>query len=128
MQNLPYESQTHDPSTPVALLSPDDATTYDGDRIKICQSAPAVIPVDVDVRQRVLHPELAREGRRPARLPGRPSRPAAARGRSRSFVQVSATVDYQICSRYCDNHPYVSTAGTGAGSWSASYACAETTD
>jgi hypothetical protein len=126
MQNLPYESQTHDPSTPVALLSPDDAMTDDGDQIKICQSAPAVIPVDVNSGNEFFGPSW------PVKAADPPGylvnlNPSASAGYS-SFVPVSATVDYQICSRYCDNHPYVSTARQGQSSWSGSYACAETTD
>jgi hypothetical protein len=43
-------------------------------------------------------------------------------------VPASALVDYQICTRYCDNHPYVSTAKMGEDSWTASSTCAETDD
>lgn len=126
MQNLPYESQTHDPSTPVALLSTDDAMADDGDQIKICQSAPAVIPVDVNSGSEFFGPSWSvKAADPPGYLVNLNPSASAAYG---SFVQVSATVDYQICSRYCDNHPYVSTAQQGQSSWSGSYACAETTD
>jgi hypothetical protein len=126
MQNLPYESQTHDPSTPVALLSPDDAVADDGDQIKICSSAPAVIPVDVTSGNEFFGPSWAvKASDPPGYLVDLHPNASASYG---SFVQVGATVDYQICSRYCDNHPYVSTAGPGQSSWSASYACAGTTD
>ena len=126
MQNLPYESQTHDSSAPVALLTSDDATTYDGDQIKICQSAPVVTPVDVNSGAEFLTPSWQVKASDP---PGYlvtlyPQQNAG----FTSFVPVSATVDYQIRSRYCDNHPYVSTAGPGVSSWSASYACAVTKD
>ncbi len=126
MQNLPYESQTHDPSTPVALLSPDDAMADDGDQIKICYSAPAVIPIDVTSGTEFFGPSWAvKASDPPGYLVDLHPNASASYG---SFVQDGATVDYQICSRYCDNHPYVSTAGPGQSSWSASYACAGTTD
>jgi hypothetical protein len=126
MQNLPYESQSHDTSAPVALLSADDAMADDGDQIKICQSAPVVIPIDVTSGTEYLGPSWAvKASDPPGYLVSLNTQQSTGWG---SFVEVSATVDYQICSRYCDNHPFVSTAGTGVASWSSSYACAETTD
>jgi hypothetical protein len=127
MKSLPYESQYHDQTVPVALLSADDATTYDGDQIKICQSAPKVTPVDVTSGTEFFSPSwqvMASDP--PGYLVSFPTQQQQAP--FTSFVQVSATVDYQICSRYCDNHPYVSLAGTGENSWTASNSCAETND
>lgn len=126
MESLPYESQSHDPSAPVALLSSDDATKYDGDQIKICQSAPFVLPVDVTSGNEFFSPSWEVLASDPpgylVMLPVQQQAPFD------SFVQASATVDYQICSRYCDNHPYVSTANVGENSWTGSSTCAETND
>jgi len=126
MASLPYQSQTQDSSVPVPLLSSDDATKYDGGQIKICQSAPYVFPVDVISGQEFFTPSWGVKAADPpgylVSLPTQQQTPFA------SFVQASATVDYQICTRYCDNHPYVSTAAMGVDSWMDSNACAETKD
>jgi hypothetical protein len=126
MESLPYQSQSHDPSEPVPLLSSDDATKYDGAQIKICQSAPFVLPVDITSGNEFFSPSwqvMAADP--PGYLVSLPTQQQAAFS---SFVQASATVDYQICTRYCDNHPYVSTAKMGEDSWTASSTCAETDD
>ena len=126
MQSLPYESQPYDSYAPVALLTADDAMKYDGDQIKICQSAPFVIPADVTSGYEFFTPSWEVKASDPpgylVSLPTQQQTPFT------SFVQASATVDYQICTRYCDNHPYVSTAGMGESSWTASNTCAETND
>jgi hypothetical protein len=126
MQSLPYRSQWQDPSAPVPLLSADDAMTYDGAQIKICSSAPYVFPVDVTSGSEFFTPSWAVKAADPpgylVSLPTQQQTPFT------SFVQASASVDYQICTRYCDNHPYVSTAGMGESSWTDSTTCAETKD
>jgi hypothetical protein len=126
MQSLPYESQWHDAYTPVPLLSADDAMKYDGAQIKICQSAPFVIAADVTSGYEFFTPSWEVMASDPPGyvvwLPTQQQTPFS------SFVQASASVDYQICTRYCDNHPYVSAAGTGETSWTASNSCAETSD
>jgi hypothetical protein len=125
-QNFPYQSQVQDPSVPIALLSADDATKYDGAQIKICSSAPFVIPVDMISGSEFFGPSWQVVAADPpgyyVSLPTQQQAPAP------SFVPASATVDYQICTQYCDNHPYVSTAGMGENSWTASSTCAETND
>jgi hypothetical protein len=126
--SLPYESQPPNtyPLTPNALLSADDAAADDGDSIKICQSAPIVTPVDMVSGNEFFGPSwTVKASDPPGYLVTLPTVQSAAYS---SFVPAGATVDYQICSRYCDNHPYVSTAGKGEMSWSASYACERTTD
>ena len=40
------------------------------------------------------------------------------------FVDSVAVVDYEICTNFCKNHPYVSGSGGGELSWNTSYACA----
>jgi len=44
-----------------------------------------------------------------------------------TFVPASASVDAQVCTRYCEGHPYVSTANAGVDSWAESPLC-EATD
>jgi hypothetical protein len=123
---LPYESQVQDPNVPIALLSDDDATKYAGDQIKICSSAPFVIPVDVTSGAEFFGPSWQVVAADP---PGYlVSLPTQQQAPWPSYVPASAIVNYQICSRYCDNHPYVSLAGMGEDSWTASSACAETSD
>ena len=43
------------------------------------------------------------------------------------FVQWEVRVDYQICTRYCDEHPFIDTAGAGQLSWKDSARCASET-
>jgi hypothetical protein len=44
------------------------------------------------------------------------------------FTERSALLEYQICTRYCTDHPYVSKAGSGVLSWTASPFCAREGD
>jgi hypothetical protein len=124
-QNLPYESQTHDPNSPVPLLSPTDSAQDDGDLFKICSSSPGAAPAYTSPPEPLAGgPSWSVVGSDPpgylVSLPTQISVPAS------SFVQASADIDFQICSRFCVDHPYVSTAGTGASSWASSPLCAGT--
>ena len=125
MQNLPYESQTHDAGTPVPLLSTADAATYAGGQIKICDSSPMVTPTDVNTPTQLFRnpswPILASNP--PGYLVTLPPRIGVP---YTSFVEERADVDFQVCTRYCDGHPYIDTAGRGEMSWSGSYLCAGT--
>jgi hypothetical protein len=40
------------------------------------------------------------------------------------FVEQSAIVNYQICTRYCDQHGFVDIAGRPENSWIDTTACA----
>ncbi|HEX3903747.1 MAG TPA: hypothetical protein VH853_12980 [Polyangia bacterium] len=122
--NLPYESQTHDTGTPVPLLTPDLAAADSGGQIKICDSSPMVTAADVNSPVQIFKtpswPIL--EANPPGYLVTLPAQIAVPFS---SFVQSSANVDFQVCTSYCD-HPYITTAGPGATSWSQSYQCAVT--
>jgi hypothetical protein len=121
-QNLPYTSQTHDQGEPVPLLSAADVGTYAGGFLKICDSSPQVEPVYSSSGRTVGYGQtLSIKASDP---PGylvyfypQIDRPGP------SFTAYSASVDFQICTAYCD-HPYVSTAGTGVTSWATSPLCA----
>jgi hypothetical protein len=41
-----------------------------------------------------------------------------------AFFEARVDVDYQICSRWCTDHPYLNPAGTGVLSWTGSPDCA----
>jgi hypothetical protein len=121
--NLPFKSQVWDSSVPIPLLSASDAAALDGDFFKICRAVPNVRPVytsPVVPLSGYAWPIMA------ANPPGytldlypQIDVPGP------SFLPTTVSVDFQICSAYCD-HPYVSTGGTGVDSWQASPLCAET--
>ena len=124
-QNLPYESQSQDPNVPVPLLSPADSALDDGGMFKICTSSPAATAAYTSPPEPLAGgPSWPIVGSDPpgylVNLPTQISVPAS------SFVQASADINFQICSRYCVDHPYVSTAGTGVSSWASSPLCAGT--
>ena len=125
--NFPYTSQTYDSGIPVPLLSPADAATYDGGFFKICESTPLAEPVYTSPIESLIYGyggwAWAIKASDPpgyfVNLPQVVSAPGP------SFTPASASVHFEICSAYCD-HPYVSTAGTGATSWMTSPLCAGT--
>jgi hypothetical protein len=41
-----------------------------------------------------------------------------------AFTEAEVRVDYQICTRYCDGHPFIDTAKEGQLSWNESPRCA----
>ena len=115
--------QFHDPNEPVKLLSEDDTTTYDGKLIKICRSSTAVQPVGTVPFLHVINQPTWTVSTLdpPAYLVTLNNQIVVS---ASSFIEQSAIVDYQICTRYCDdNHPYVNESGGGEMSWSASFQC-----
>jgi hypothetical protein len=124
-QNLPYESQLHDTSVPVPLLSPADATSDDGGWIKICDSTLPVTPVDTGTTPPMNPPTSPAWQVIGANPPGYlVSFPPNDRIPYAQFAPQSVALDYQVCTAYCTDHPYVSTAGTGVTSWATSSLCA----
>ncbi len=122
-QNLPYTSQTYDPLVPQPLLSATQVSQYAGGLFKICSSAPPITPASTVTGQA---------------LPGGPSWPITTADPpafqaptlpqqyfipAPAFVPASTSISTQVCTRYCDNHPFVSTANAGVDSWSESPAC-----
>jgi hypothetical protein len=120
-QQLPYTTQVHDSSVPVPLLSAADVQQNAGHLIKVCTASPSVQPVSSS-GQFVLTPSWLVDAADPpayeVALPVQVAVPAP------MFVAASAEVDYQLCTRYCADHPYVSTAGVGVVSWDTSPLCA----
>jgi hypothetical protein len=125
-QSLPYESQPHDASVPVPLLSPDDAAANDGNWIKICDSTLPVTPVNTNpVVEFPGVPAWQIVGLNP---PGYlVSFPGNNRVAYQSFVANTIALDYQICSAYCTGHGFTPMSGAAAmKDWSTSSACAAT--
>ncbi len=121
-QNLPYTSQTYDSYAPVPLLTGDEVATYDGGFYKICRSSPQVQPASSSARYPYYGgpswPIMVSDP--PGYYVFLPQQVAVP---GPSFTAESASVEFQICTAYCD-HPYVSTAGTGETSWQTSPRCA----
>lgn len=122
-RSLPYTTQQHDPYEPVPLLSDADVATYENDLVKICTASPGVQPVSTNpVAQPIVTPSWPISSADP------PSywvtlnqQIVVAAGQ---FVEQSAIVNYQICTRYCTGHGFVDTTGYGQRSWADTYACA----
>jgi hypothetical protein len=125
-QNLPYESQLHDPNVPVPLLSPTDAMMDDGDWIKICDSTIPVTPVDTNPL--VPFPGMAAWPVMGANPPGYlVTFPPNNRIPYGQFVANNVAVDVELCTAYCKGHAFTPKSGGAAvDDWSTSYACAET--
>jgi hypothetical protein len=122
-RSLPYTTQFHDPSEPVDLLTPDQVTQYEGSLVKICTSSPGIQPIaQMPFEHEISTPSWQiTSADPPAYLVTLNNQVVVA---ASQFVEQSAIVNYQICTRYCDNHPYVTASGSGELSWSASYSCA----
>jgi hypothetical protein len=123
-QNLPYTSQEHDQSEPVPLLSKEDVSAYEGSQIKICYSTPPVQPFaqlpsphaifDASWKITAADP--------PAYLVSLDNKVVVA---GSSFIESDASINYQICTRYCHEHPFIDTAGMGQLSWDDNINCAK---
>jgi len=122
--NLPYRTQTHDALEPVPLMEAAAVTAHAGQLMKMCTSSPNAIPVLTKPQlQPIVTPSwkiLANDP--PAYLVTLREQIAEPAG---SFVETRSLVRYQICSRYCSDHPYVNTSGKGGQSWAAEAYCAK---
>ena len=119
---LPYETQLHDSNAPVPLLSSEEVALHAGQLIKICVASPPVFPVSGQSLQPIPGPSWTiSSADPPAYLVGLDTQIAAP---SNQFVEKTALVNYQICTRYCVDHPYLTDAGLGVQSWAASALCA----
>ena len=123
LRSLPYTSQEHDDNKPVPLLSPDEVTASDGNFIKVCvASAPirrwAELPFPheiIDSSWKITSDDP------PSYLVSLDTQTVVEAGK---YVEASVTVKYQICSRYCQNHPFLATTDDGEDSWMESTLCA----
>ncbi|HMF41882.1 MAG TPA: hypothetical protein VKQ32_14510 [Polyangia bacterium] len=120
-QKLPYTTQEHDPLEPVPLLSATDLATFEGDLVKLCN--PQVTPIaSLPFRHVINDPSWTISSADPpsylVTINNQVVVPAS------DFVEQSVIVNYQICTRYCVDHPYVNAAGKGELSWADSYNCA----
>lgn len=123
-QNLPYISQMQDPTVPVPVFTPDQVAAYAGGLFKVCNTN--VVFQVVDSHAGVIQgsgPTWSIPGDDPPAvavyLPPRIAVP------STSFTPAGLRADLQVCTRYCTNHPFISSSGAGQTSWSASDRCAE---
>jgi hypothetical protein len=124
---LPYMSQFHDVGDPVQFVTDAEAAAHDGHRIKICSSSPSVQPLAV-----TNPPQLPQawtwtiDGDDPpsyiVALPTQIAAPAS------WFFEARVDVDYQICARWCTDHPYLNPSGSGVLSWTDSPDCASEDD
>jgi hypothetical protein len=123
IHSLPYTTQFHDENEPVPLLSPEDTTAYDGKLIKICSSSPTARPVrTVPFIYPINTPSWPISSADPPSYLVQLTNQVVVKGGD--FVETSAIVDYQICTRYCTNHGYLNGSGGGELSWETSFACA----
>ena len=113
---LPYMSQVWDSSVAVPILSSSDVATDAGQLIKVCTSSPPVQPSWTGGPSTTIDPANP-----PSYFVGLPSQIEAPHS---AFVASSVLVTYQVCTRYCTDHPYVSDSGAGVVSWSVSPLCA----
>ncbi len=124
-ETLPFQSQIQDPSVPIRFLSDAQASMYAGGSIKICNYSTPQPPLPVDMTNaQPLGPgpswpidgsdppgfliDLATEANEPAS----------------NFVEAGILMTVQVCTRFCTDHPYVSTGGNGVVSWAPSPFCA----
>jgi hypothetical protein len=122
-RTLPLTSQEHDDNEPVALLSASETADHENDLIKICSSSPTVTPIATLPFIHVISDPswTITSADPPSYLVSLPQQVVV---ETKMFVEASARVDYQICTRYCKNHPYVGVDGMGKDSWDASVVCA----
>ena len=124
LRSLPYTTQEHDPREPVLLLSADETAAQEGHLIKICTSSPTASPfAQTPYPHQIGEPswEISTEDP-PAYLVNLPEQFVV---KASNFVEANAIVSYQICTRYCEDHPYVTANGGGEVSWVDSRACAK---
>jgi hypothetical protein len=123
LQHLPYTSQEHDPTDPVPLLTDDEVAAYDNDMIKVCDSSS---PIQLHGLLPVPHDIFAFSS--PITVADPPTYLVVTNNQvvvdGSSFTQAEVKVDYQICTRYCDDHPFVDTAGEGQTTWKTTVRCA----
>jgi hypothetical protein len=123
-KKLPYTTQIHDASVPVPLLSASDVAAYEGDFIKLCGDAvPPVQPVgQLPVPHPIFDPSWAiTAADPPAYLVTLDNQVVVD---ATKFVPQSVQLTYQICTRYCDDHPFLTRNGDGELSWKKAVACA----
>jgi hypothetical protein len=120
--NLPYTSQIHDPTVPIAFFTPDQVAAYGGGRFKICNSSSAVQVVDTTHRSPLGGgPSWPIQANDPPGFLAYLPTPVNAPGPS--FVPVGVSADLQVCTKYCTDHPYLTIGGRGVLSWSTSDLC-----
>jgi len=118
---LPYTTEIDD-FKPIAFLPDDLVQQHAGKLVKICSSSPQVFPVSGDGSGLLGEPSWTIDPASPpsylVQLPPQVAVPSS------QFVGNSVKVAYQICDRYCLDHPYLTDGGTGVDSWAPSSLCA----
>jgi hypothetical protein len=125
LSNLPFRTQIVDAGVPVPLLSPEDSQAYAGHLIKICSSVPSAdfVSTDGPYPLTIFAPSWTIDAAHPPayRLPYWQQQIVVPWN---AFVANKVYVDYQICTRYCTDHGYVTAGGVGINSWADNTACA----
>ncbi len=118
---LPYRTQLHPYDLPVPLLSDEEAAAHDKQLIKICFASPYALPVTKPDLTPIYTPswEISADDP-PYYLVDLPIQIASPQS---DFIENVSLVQYQICTRYCVDHPYRTTAGEDASSWKTNVAC-----
>jgi hypothetical protein len=107
---------------PIAFLPAEDVAQHAGKLVKICSSSPQVYPVSSDGLTRIQDPSWTIDpGAPPSYWVGLNPQVAVP---TSAFVSNQVTVAYQLCDRYCTNHPFLTDAGMGVTSWTESPLCA----
>jgi hypothetical protein len=124
LRSLPYTSQIHKEWEPVLMLSADETAAHEGHRIKVCTSSPPVTPTATMPSQHpITDPSwIITAADPPAYTVSLHNQTVV---KAMDFVETNAIVGYQICTRYCKDHPYVTANGGGEVSWEESRACAK---
>jgi len=124
LHSLPYTSQEHHPDEPVILLSPQETAAHENHHIKICSSSPPIVPKSLVPFQRTINePSWTITTADPPAYTVELNTQIVVK--ATDFIEADAIVSYQICTRYCDEHPFITTTGAGATSWVDSRACAK---
>ena len=125
VSNLPYTTQTHDDNKPVPLLSTDDVAAYESENawIKVCApSSPIRRWSELPYPHEIFEPTWKiTTADPPAYLVTLDTQTVV---ESSKFVEKSVTIQYQVCTRYCDGHPFLAMDNSGELSWLDTFACA----
>ena len=122
-ENLPRTTQLHDRNEPVLLLSPEETAAYEGKLVKICESSQGAQPFgQLPFPHNINEPSWTITAADPPSYLVQLKEHLTVR--VIDFVQQSSIVRYQICTRYCDGHGYVTKANEGRTSWVESFDCA----
>jgi hypothetical protein len=121
-ETLPLDSELHDTTKPIPLLGAGEAEQLAGASIKICRAAPEISPFAGTTAVAIARPWKVTAETPPGY---RVSLPAVITVPRKALKRNSVSVRFEICTRYCDGHPFRTEMGEDQQSWSANRVCAE---